>query len=147
MLHRGCTFHLVVFHLSQLYFYYTEPRECYEIVLHKSYFHSRKMDATATTSPQMPIQFSEVCNVSIVSRNKNFSPTPVRKNTVVKYAKLPEYDCNSKGKFFFIYFYVLQVFFVGPESLYIAVSIVTFWNVTYIISIIMVLTPTHYIFT
>lgn len=84
--------------LLELYFYYIEHRECYEIVLLKSYFHSRKMDAT-TTSPQVPSKFSDVCNLLFDSRSKNFTPTPVRKNTIVKYAKLPDNNFSSKGKF------------------------------------------------
>lgn len=80
--------------------YYTEHREWYEIVLHKSYFHSRKMDAT--TSPQVTSKFSDVCNLLYESKNKTFTPTVVRKNTTVKYAKLPDYDFNSKGMCLFV---------------------------------------------
>lgn len=58
----------------------------------------------ATTSPQVPSKFSDVCNLLYESKNKNFTPTLVRKNTIVKYAKLPDYDFNSKGKLFFISF-------------------------------------------
>lgn len=65
------------------------------------------MDAT-TTSPQVPSKFSDVCNLLYESKNKTFTPTLVRKNTIVKYAKLPNYEFKSKGKFYLSYIYYLQ---------------------------------------
>lgn len=54
------------------------------------------MDAT---SPQVPSEFNNMCNMIFETKNPSFTPTLVRKTTIVKYAKLPDYDFESKGKF------------------------------------------------
>lgn len=63
----------------------------------------------ASTSPEVPSKFSDVCNLLFESKNKSFTPTLVRKNTIVKYAKLPDYDFNSKGKFYIIFMYIIYL--------------------------------------